>query len=49
VDGERHGFTLGRYEDEAAASYVANVYARIDMLERPKRSAALFARPLSIQ
>ena len=36
VDGESHGFTLGRYEDKAAAAHFANVYARMEMLEVPK-------------
>ena len=36
VDGESHGFTLGRYEDKAAASRFANVYARMELLEVPR-------------
>jgi hypothetical protein len=36
VDGESHGFTLGRYEDKAAATHFANVYARTEVLEEPR-------------
>jgi hypothetical protein len=37
VDGESHGFTLGRYEDKAAAIHFAKVYARMEVLEVPRR------------
>jgi hypothetical protein len=33
VDGESHGFTLGRYQDEAAATHFANVCARMETPE----------------
>ena len=36
VDGASHGFTLGRYQDKAAASYFANVFARMEMSEEPE-------------
>jgi hypothetical protein len=46
VDGASQGYTFGRYEDEAAASYIASVYARMDTI--PRQSPVLFAGPASI-
>jgi hypothetical protein len=37
VDGESHGFTLGRYEDKAAATHFAKMYARMEVLEETRR------------
>jgi hypothetical protein len=33
VDGTSQGFTHGRYEDKASASFVATVYVRMEMRE----------------
>lgn len=39
VDGESQGFTLGRYQDEAAATYMSYAFARMDMLDAPTPAA----------
>jgi len=37
VDGAPRGLTLGRYEDKAAASYIANVYVRMETMEAARQ------------
>ena len=37
VDGESRGLMFGRYPDELAATYMANVFANMEKLASPKQ------------
>jgi len=37
IDGASQGYTLGRYEDKAAAIYIAQVYVRMETMAEARQ------------